>query len=124
MLLGVAAASPGADSSRGQHTTARTAPQEAGDAAGDATTGRESPGDSEDNLIPLRELLLLGSAPPSPTEPREQVGPCPVAPSPWRVPGDALPGPGAEVLPRCAQTPRSCPEPLANSLEALLREKR
>ncbi|XP_066839677.1 protein FAM178B isoform X2 [Anser cygnoides] len=93
VLLGVAAASPGADSSRGQHTTARTAPQEAGDAAGDATTGRESPGDSEDNLIPLRELLLLGSAPPSPTEPREQ-------------------------------TPRSCPEPLANSLEALLREKR
>ncbi|XP_040394483.1 protein FAM178B isoform X2 [Cygnus olor] len=93
VLLGVAAASPGADSSRGQHTTARRAPQEAGDAAGDATTGRESPRDGEDDLIPLRELLLLGSAPPSPAEPR-------------------------------GQTPPPCPEPLANSLEALLREKR
>lgn len=94
------------------------APREAEEAAGHAVPGWESPGDTEDDLIPLRDLLLLGSAPPSPAEPRGRLSPCPVVLSPRQGPGDILPGPG----PLHARPPH--PAPLTNSLEALLQEKR
>ncbi|NXI67372.1 F178B protein, partial [Anseranas semipalmata] len=61
--------------------------------AADVAKGWASPRDSEDDLIPLKELLLAGNGPQSPAEPRRQV-----------------------ACPR--------PDPLANSLDALLREKR
>ncbi|NXS95898.1 F178B protein, partial [Jacana jacana] len=89
-------ASLGGDANRGQHTAARTVPQQAsrspgGDLLGTAR-GQVST-DSEDNdHIPVKGTLLAGDEPPSPADHQQ-------ATCPW-------------------------PDPLANSLESLVQEKR
>ncbi|KAM6035703.1 LOW QUALITY PROTEIN: protein FAM178B [Theristicus caerulescens] len=87
----------GGEANRGQCTAAGTVPQQAGRSFGGHPPGTErgqvSPIDSEDDdLIPLKDMLLAGDEPPSLAE-HQQVA------CPW-------------------------PDPVANSLESLVREKR
>ncbi|XP_054660328.1 protein FAM178B [Grus americana] len=93
----VAAGSLGGEANRGQHAVAGMVPQQAGRSFGGhppgTARGRVSPADSEDDdLIPLKDMLLAGDEPPSPAD-HQQV---------------------------------ACPQldPLANSLDSLVREKR
>ncbi|NXE85290.1 F178B protein, partial [Cochlearius cochlearius] len=97
VLPEAAAASLGGEANRGQHTAAGTVPQQAGRSFGGhppgTARGQMSPTDSDDDdLIPLRDMLLAGDEPPSPADHR--------------------------------QVARSWPDPLANSLDSLVREKR
>ncbi|NXL00510.1 F178B protein, partial [Mesembrinibis cayennensis] len=91
------AGSRGGEANRGQCTAAGTVPQQAGRSFGGHPPGTErrqvSPIDSEDDdLIPLKDMLLVGDEPPSLAD-HQQVA------CPW-------------------------PDPVANSLESLVREKR
>ncbi|NXV86518.1 F178B protein, partial [Calonectris borealis] len=89
----VAAASLGGDANQGQRTAAGMVPQQAGRSFGGHPPGTVSPTDSEeDDLIPLKDMLLAGDEPPSPADHRQVA---------------------------CRR-----PDPLANSLESLVREKR
>ncbi|NWQ97615.1 F178B protein, partial [Burhinus bistriatus] len=97
VLPEAAAGSVAGETNRGQHTAARTVPQQAdrsseGHPLGTAR-GQVSSTDSEDDdLIPLKDMLLAGDEPPSPAD-HQQV-----------------------ACPR--------PDPLANSLDSLVQEKR
>ncbi|XP_075592670.1 protein FAM178B [Balearica regulorum gibbericeps] len=93
----VAVGSLGGEANRGQHAIAGMVPQQAGRRFGGhppgTARGRVSPTDSEDDdLIPLKDMLLAGDEPLSPAD-HQQV---------------------------------ACPQldPLANSLDSLVREKR
>ncbi|NXU24855.1 F178B protein, partial [Thalassarche chlororhynchos] len=93
VLPEAAAGSLGGEADRGQRTTAATVPQQAGRNFGVHPSGTVSPTDSEeDDLIPLKDMLLAGDEPPSPADHRQVA---------------------------CPQ-----PDPLANSLDSLVREKR
>ncbi|XP_075030972.1 protein FAM178B [Calonectris borealis] len=93
VLPEVAAASLGGDANQGQRTAAGMVPQQAGRSFGGHPPGTVSPTDSEeDDLIPLKDMLLAGDEPPSPADHRQVA---------------------------CRR-----PDPLANSLESLVREKR
>ncbi|XP_075379530.1 protein FAM178B [Mycteria americana] len=97
VLPQAAAGSLGGEANRGQRTAAGTVPQQAGRRFGGHSPGTAkgwvSPIDSEeDELIPLKDMLLAGDEPPSPADHRQ------------------------------VACPR--PDPLANSLDSLVQEKR
>ncbi|XP_054036905.1 LOW QUALITY PROTEIN: protein FAM178B [Rissa tridactyla] len=97
VLPEAAVGSLGGEADGGQHTAARMAPQQAGRSSGGHPVGTArgwvSSTDSEDDeLIPLKDMLLAGDEPPSPAD--HQQAACPQ------------------------------PDPLANSLDSLAREKR
>ncbi|NXW38587.1 F178B protein, partial [Phaetusa simplex] len=97
VLPEVAVGSLGGEANGGQHTAARTVPQQAGRSSGGHPLGTErgwvSSTDSEDDeLIPLKDMLLAGDEPPSPADHQ--------------------------------QAARPQPDPLANSLDSLAQEQR
>ncbi|XP_063214982.1 protein FAM178B [Chroicocephalus ridibundus] len=96
VLPEAAVGSLGGEADGGQHTAAGTAPQQAGRSSGGHPVGPArgwvSSTDSEDDeLIPLKDMLLAGDEPPSPAD--HQQAACPQ------------------------------PDPLANGLDSLAREK-
>ncbi|XP_050766256.1 protein FAM178B [Gymnogyps californianus] len=97
VLPEAAVGSLGGEANHGQHTAAGMVPQQAGRSFGGhppgTVRGPVSPTDSEDDdLIPLKDMLLAGDEPPSPVDHRQ------------------------------VACPR--PDPLANSLDSLVREKK
>lgn len=90
MLPEVAAVSLGGEANHEQHTTAGTVLQQAGRSSGGhqlgTARGQVSTDSDDDDLIPLRDMLLAGDEPPSPVD-HQQVGPC------LRVGGRASQGP-------------------------------
>ncbi|NXN64518.1 F178B protein, partial [Himantopus himantopus] len=96
VLPEAAAVSLGGEANREQHTAAGMVPQQAGRSSGghplNAVRGQVSTDSENDDLIPLRDMLLAGDEPSSPADHQQVV-------CPW-------------------------PDPLANSLDSLVQEKR
>lgn len=138
VLPEAAARSLGGEANHGQRPAAGTVLQQAGRSFGGnlpgTTGGTASPTDSEDDdLIPLKDMLLAGDEPLSSAD-HQQVGPCLrvgalVSGGPWGLLGShwvlwLVPAENSLFL--CSVAQVVCPQPdlLANSLDSLIQEKR